>query len=200
MKRLKRNITIPIKDKLCLVGCAWLVLLAGVLDTAMVEANSRAVLEQAEAPASVTITQKERLSPLSETPVVVEIESVDTPEYLANVPLDRGLKTAILDACEENGVPVSIALAVIEVESNFDPEADNGLCVGLMQLNTKYYPKEMTPEENIAAGVAHLAGQIERYGVDIPAALRSYNRGYDDGDRTYAYTVLAAAEKWENAD
>ena len=43
-----------------------------------------------------------------------------------------------------------------------------------------------------------MAGQIERYDGDIQAALRAYNKGYDDGDRRYARAVLDASEKWGN--
>ena len=81
-------------------------------------------------------------------------------------------------------------------ESRFDPEAGNDISYGLMGLNKKYYPSDITPSENIQAGVAHLAGQIERYDGDIQAALRAYNKGYDDGDRRYARDVLEASEKW----
>lgn len=67
-----------------------------------------------------------------------------------------------------------------------------------MGLNKKYYPSDLTPAENIWAGVAQMAGQIERYDGDIQAALRAYNKGYDDGDRRYARAVLDASEKWGN--
>lgn len=119
-----------------------------------------------------------------------------TASYDEAIPLSRELQEALREACEEHNVPLCLALGLIEVESSFDPDANNGVSVGLMQLNTRYYPSDLTPEENIRAGVAHLAWQIERYGGDIQAALRAYNRGFDDGDRQYSSAVLNASEKW----
>lgn len=112
------------------------------------------------------------------------------------IPLSPELQTVLRDACDEHGVAMCTALGVIWAESRFDPEADSGISYGLMGLNKKYYPSDLTPADNIRAGVAHLAGQIERYDGDIQAALRSYNKGWDDGDRVYARTVLDASEKW----
>lgn len=89
-----------------------------------------------------------------------------------------------------------LVLGVIHEESRFDAYAENKYSYGLMGLNKKYYPDNLTPEGNIQMGVAHLATQIERYDGDIQAALRAYNKGWDDGDRRYAEAVLNASEKW----
>jgi len=181
---------------MCLLGCAGLIVLAGCLDTAMVESDRRAV-EAAQTEA--VLEYPERLDLLAEMPITAVQETAEAIPGPGDIPLSPSLQEALLTACEANGVPVPLTLGLMEVESGFDPEADNGVCYGLCQLNRRYYPADLTPAENIAAGVAHLAGQIERYGGDVPAALRAYNRGFDDGDRTYAYAVLAAAEMWEEA-
>ena len=121
---------------------------------------------------------------------------LETDSYREDVPLDQELQTALREACEENGVPVALALGLIETESRFDPAADNGLCYGLCQLNRRYYSDGLSPEENIRAGVAHLGELLVRH-EDPAAALTAYNAGHDTGSRTYANAVLGAAEKWK---
>lgn len=117
--------------------------------------------------------------------------------YREDVPLDRELQAALREACEEHDVPVSLALGLIEEESHVQPGVVSGKgAYGLCQLNPKYFPADLTPAENIAAGVAYLGELLERHG-DTAAALRAYNLGYDDGDRVFSDAVLAAAERWE---
>jgi soluble lytic murein transglycosylase-like protein len=73
--------------------------------------------------------------------------------------------------------------AVIQVESNFDPS-----CVsrkgarGLMQLMPgtarRYNVNRIhDPEENIRAGVHHLADLLEMFYDDLPRSLAAYNAG-----------------------
>ena len=111
--------------------------------------------------------------------------------------MDRELQAVLRAACEESGVPDALALGLFPAESQF--QLDVVSCkgaYGLCQLNPKYFPRELTPAENIAAGVGYLGELLERHG-DTASALRAYNLGYDDGDRKFADAVLAAAEKWE---
>lgn len=68
-------------------------------------------------------------------------ESASTPEpdkpiYNPAIPLSEDLQYVLRDVCEEDNVELALALGVIEVESNFDPSADSGLCYSLMQLNS----------------------------------------------------------------
>lgn len=113
-----------------------------------------------------------------------------------DVPLSADLQAALLTICEENGVDPLLALGLIETESGFkvdivSPWGDYGLC----QLNKAYFRTDMTPEENMAAGIGLLATNIRRYG-NVEAALTAYNRGHDDGSRWYARVVLAKAAAW----
>lgn len=195
MKKRTDILTLSQTDKLCLVA------LAGVLITTTLfyELTDGAALRAAEADKPpveiVAITP-----PIDCTPIVEAVEAAIEPAqndpYDETIPLSRELQSVLREACEEYGVAPCDALGVIWAESRFDADADSGISYGLMGLNKKYYPDDLTPEENIRAGVSHLAGQIERYNGDIQAALRGYNRGYDDGDRRYARRVLAASEKW----
>lgn len=128
-------------------------------------------------------------------------EALPTPTpapdpYDPAIPLSVELQAVLREACAEHGVPVELALSVIQVESNFQPEAVSPEgCYGLMQLNPKYFPAGLSPEDNLRAGIGHLGRLLERYG-DVAAALTAYNAGYDTGGRTYAGAVLAAAEWW----
>ena len=83
------------------------------------------------------------------------------------------------------------------MESNFQADIVNatGDCYGLCQLNVRYFPSGLPPEENIDHGLAYLREQIDRYG-GLEAGLQAYHDGYDTGARWYAKAVLAAAEKW----
>jgi len=125
------------------------------------------------------------------------IRQEKTELWRSDVPLTAELQTALLAVCSERGVDPLLALGLIETESNFQtdivsPWGDYGLC----QLNCLYFDSaNMTPAENMAAGVGLLAANIERYGT-VEAALTAYNRGHDDGTRFYAATVLRNAAKW----
>lgn len=121
----------------------------------------------------------------------------DKPAYNPAVPLPEDLQVILWTACEKNGADPALALGVIEVESGFDPGASNGLCYGLMQLNRKYFPGDLTPGENIRYGVEYLGRLLARYDT-VEAALTAYNAGHDTGSRAYANTVLTAAERWRD--
>lgn len=125
-----------------------------------------------------------------------EITPPATELLWAEVPLTAELQETLRALCDQNDIPYHLALGLIETESSFDPDADNGLCYGLMQLNRDYFPADLSPAENIRAGIEYLADQLGRYET-VEAALCGYNAGHDTGARDYANAVLAAAERWE---
>ncbi len=115
----------------------------------------------------------------------------------ADVPLSVELQEALAIACTENGVPLHVGLGLIETESSFNADAVSSVgCYGLCQLNPVYFPADLSPAENIRAGMEYLGYQLDRYDGDMAAALTAYNAGHDTGARGYATTVLEAAEKW----
>ena len=128
-----------------------------------------------------------------------EKEPEDTPSMTEtlweDVPLTAELQEIFKILCDQNNIPYHLALGLIETESSFDPDADNGLCYGLMQLNRDYFPDGLSPEENIQYGIEYLAYQMERYDT-VEAALTAYNAGHDTGSRSYANKVLEKAEAW----
>lgn len=113
-----------------------------------------------------------------------------------DVPLSAELQKSLLKVCDETGVDPLLALGLIETESGFQPDIVSPWGdYGLMQLNHNYFPTDVTPEENMRMGLKLLASNIERYGT-VDAALTAYNRGHDDGTRSYAGVVLRNAAKW----
>lgn len=134
-------------------------------------------------------------------PEIEEDEPADeqqaAPEkWREDVPLSAELQTALLAICEEEGVDPLLALGLIEAESGFQTDivsstGDYGLC----QLSHYYFPTDLSPTENMRAGINLLGQNLRKYG-NTAAALTAYNRGHDDGTRSYAAAVLAKAEAW----
>ena len=181
-------------DKLLLVALAGCFLAPNLAVWAMDTAAIRAAEEDKPKFEVVAI-----VPPADCTPLVAAMEAMKEDSYGEDIPLSRELQAVLRESCEVNGVALCDALGLIEVESGFQVDAvSREGCFGLFQLNPKYYPSDLTPAENIQAGVANLASQIKRYDGDIQAALRAYNKGYDDGYRRYARAVLDASEKWRN--
>lgn len=181
------------RDKRCFAALAALWLVAGLLGEAL--DGGEAPASQPEDKPPVEITWE---APLNQPRLLEAITlQLEPGHYREDVPLARELQAALWEACEESGVPVSLALGLIQEESHFQVNAVSSKgAYGLCQLNPKYFPEDLTPAENIAAGVAWLGELLERHG-DTAAALRAYNLGWDDGDRVFADAVLAAAERWE---
>ena len=157
-------------------------------------------LTQVERPPVIVRVDPVHLAAPSPEPVVPIPEPTQTPEpqwpYNPDIPLTVELQAALYAACEEHDVPVTLALGLIQVESGFDVDAvsDRG-CYGLMQLNPKYFPADLSPADNLWAGITWLSCLLEQY-EDTGAVLTSYNAGYDTGDRAFAEAVMAEAEYW----
>ncbi len=94
----------------------------------------------------------------------------------------------IRKAASKHGVPINIAKAVVEVESNFNPRARGRAGeVGLMQIKPatargigyRGSTKALyDPETNIEWGMKYLAGAHERAGGDLCGTILRYNAGH----------------------
>ena len=147
-----------------------------------------------------TITQTVEV-PVYETVVLSTDESelpTDTSDvFLYDVPLSDSLQRYLYEICADEGVPVTLVLAMIEYESGFDPEAVSQTDdYGLMQINAvnhEWLNEEyrcadmMNPYQNVFCGVSIISSYIERYDGDLTKALMAYNMG-DSG----------AQEAWSN--
>ncbi len=94
----------------------------------------------------------------------------------------------IRKAAKKHGVPLSIAQAVVQVESNFNPKARGSAGeVGLMQIKPAtarglgYRGSTQAlydPETNLEWGMRYLAGAHQRAGGDVCGTILRYNAGH----------------------
>lgn len=84
---------------------------------------------------------------------------------------------------QQFGVPVSLANALIRVESNYQADAVSPKgAMGLMQLmpaTARQYAVDnpFDPEQNLTAGLQHLKGLLDRFPNKTSSALAAYNAG-----------------------
>lgn len=109
---------------------------------------------------------------------------------------------------EINGVRPEVVLAIIDRESNFQPDVTNpdSGCAGLMQLapctldwlenetGCRYDPYD--PFQNIAGGVYLLGWLYDRYDGDEPMALLAYAEGYGGAERMVSEGINPA-DTWQ---
>lgn len=91
--------------------------------------------------------------------------------------------TAVERAAGEHGVSPALLVAMMRVESAFDPEAVSPKgAVGLMQLmpttaDLLSVEDPTDPEQNIAGGAEWLRHMLDRFDGDLDLALAAYNAG-----------------------
>lgn len=134
------------------------------------------------------------------------------------IPLPYDLQDIMRTACKEYGCPYPLALAVAEVESNFDAAAVGAVGeVGIMQLNpgpqnTYWINLEAetgedptTPAGNIICGAYLLGTHMANYG-EPEKALMAYNMGPGGAAQAwaagitsteYSAKVMEAMDRWE---
>lgn len=198
MNRLTDRPPLTQTDKLCMAAFAGVFLTANlavwVMDCAAYRAAG-AVTGVDKPPVAAIVTEV----PIDCTRLIEAAEAFRADPYNPAIPLARDLQKALREACEAHTVPVSLALGLIQVESSFDPEAVSpGGDYGLCQLNPRYFPSNLTPAENLQAGVGYLGKLLEQYDGDIGAALTAYNAGHDTGSRSYSNLILNAEKRWRD--
>ena len=108
---------------------------------------------------------------------------------------------AAFRAARSVGLDPLLVLAVISVESRFNPIAESDMgAKGLMQIIPKYHPAKLAavggeaavwdPEANIAVGARILQEYVYRTGT-LEAGLQFYNGAFGDSSAQYAKKVLA---------
>lgn len=116
---------------------------------------------------------------------------------------------AVLKEAGSHGIDPVLVLAVIAVESRFNPVAasEQG-ALGLMQVVPRFHMDKLAalgvtallrPDANIAVGVRILKDAIRRGGADVAAGLQYYNGAVDDDTRAYANRVLDEQRRLERA-
>ncbi|OHD11385.1 MAG: hypothetical protein A2Z96_03260 [Spirochaetes bacterium GWB1_48_6] len=126
---------------------------------------------------------------------------------------DSLVTKAILQACDTNDVPPSLAFALVSTESEFNPKAlgynSNSRDYGLFQLNSRTYPK-LKPEQafnpfvNAQYGASHLRASLEM-STNPAEALAIYNAGpkrvqqglIPHSTRTYVKKIISLKNEYE---
>ncbi len=172
---------------------AWLVVLAALLAAVAKSSSKRDDwVEDAEyTPLPVQTIP----APAQETPPEEPGEVPPVPNPW-EVPLFDSEMRAVYEKCQEWHMAPELALALIGVESGYHRDAHNGKCWGLCQLHERYFPgaAQMTPEENIRAGLEYLGSLLDE-ADDLETALTCYRWGRDTGNREYAKKVLDRLEE-----
>ena len=131
------------------------------------------------------------------------LEKSKTPEVIYyDVPLDHDTQDLLRQACEESGVDIVVALAVISRETDFrNISGDNGNAYGYFQIWPKWHYDRMErlgvtdlndPLGNFRVGCDFLAELLEKY--PLTDALTWYNSG-KPGNSAYARSVIRRMEK-----
>lgn len=139
--------------------------------------------------------------------------------YLSElVPLDDNEQFCLNTWCKQYGVPYTLALAMIQTESSFNPNAVNktGTCFSYMQINAcneAWLKRDLgissvkNPLDNLRSGVYMIGGYIRKY-EDLSMALMAYNSGeggakakFAQGIYETAYTrkILGLKTEWDEA-
>ena len=136
--------------------------------------------------------------------------------FLFDIPLSDSLQRYIYEVCADEGVPVTLVLAMIEHESRFNPEVVSSTDdYGLMQINEVNHEwleedfrcaDMLNPYQNVFCGIKIIAKYIEKYEDDYGKALMAYNMG-DYGARkawqngvtstNYSTSILELMQKYE---
>ena len=123
---------------------------------------------------------------------------------IAEVATER-MVGAAYRAAGEVGLDPLLVLAVISVESRFNPIAESVMgAKGLMQIIPKYHPAKVAlaggeaalwdPESNIELGARILQEYVYRTGT-LQGGLQFYNGAFADASAQYARKVLAERER-----
>lgn len=153
-----------------------------------------------------SITVGETPEAVEPTPEIVILPTA-TPEPTPYVPvksalgLSEDLEGFIEQAAEYYNLPSDLVRAVIWVESRGVTTADNGLCVGLMQLNRDYADTFMQatgalnitePRYNIVCGCWWLSELLEWADGEEDLALMAYNLGQSKARKNWNNGVVTS--------
>ena len=140
---------------------------------------------------------------------------IDEPIYY-DCPLDHELQDYIREMCAEKGIPMSLVIAQIEVESSFRLHLISGTNdYGLMQINKvnhEWLSEQygitdfLDPYQSVFCGITILSQHYNQY-QQIERSLMAYNLGatgakrlWDKGiyETHYTRKIMKAMEVYEN--
>ena len=142
------------------------------------------------------------------TPTTEKLADFVARHYRVAREASRELVSAAFREGRRNGVDPLLILAVIAVESRFNPIAESAQgAVGLMQIVPRMHRDKadetgatsfLPARVNIAIGTRILRESIRRGGGEV-AGLQLYNGSSDDETRAYANRVQAERRRLEDA-
>lgn len=150
-------------------------------------------------------------------PVDIVLDELPEPETW-DVPLENDLQLFIASLCEEVSIEPELVLAMIEKESQWNPEAvgDGGNSLGLLQIQPRWHSGRMEkldcenlldPYDNVTVAIDILAEKMAA-GKGTEWALMAYNGGNAYANSLtaqgkvsdYAKQVLVRAEELKGDD
>ncbi len=154
--------------------------------------------------------------PLAEAEAEATVSIPERVEPIYDVPLEPKLQAYIKELCDNYNVDMSLVIAIIGQESNYNPAmvGDNGNSIGLMQIQPQHHQTRMDrlgvtdlldPYQNVTVGINLLAELLaEEKGFEW--AVTAYNAGTNAADynqtigitNEYAESVLMLREEIKN--
>lgn len=176
---------------IAIIVAATLLLLL-ILDEVTAQRGGEITVDKPSAPAEETLPSLEAQGPAA-------AEAVKAKYF--DVPMDRELQDMLRAACEESGIDMELALAVISRESSYtNATGDGGESAGYMQVQEKWHAERMErlgvedlrdPAGNFRVGCDFIAELLAKY--PKAEALTFYNSG-TVGVSEYALDVMAREE------
>lgn len=117
-------------------------------------------------------------------------------------PTPAELDALIEETARRHGVDVELVRAVVQVESNFDPEAVSPKgAMGLMQLMPATARRlnvddPFDPGQNVEGGVRHLRRLLDAYRGDLELSLAAYNAGETAVERNRGVPPYAETQNY----
>ena len=138
--------------------------------------------------------------PVSDPAQPILVKYLSRRFFVATAASER-MVAAAFRAAREVGLDPLLVLAVISIESRFNPIAESVMgAKGLMQIIPRYHPVKLAavggeaavwdPESNIVVGARILQEYVYRTGT-LEAGLQFYNGAFGDSSAQYAQKVLA---------
>ena len=134
------------------------------------------------------------------------VAAVVSKRYRVSLEATRPLVGAAFQEGARIGIDPLLIVAVIAIESRFNPIAQSdGGAMGLMQIIPRYHADKLAsvdavldPPKNIELGARVLKEYIKRGGTEI-AGLQLYNGNIDDESNAYASRVLGEKQRLKDA-
>ena len=188
------------KDKIVLGIAVAIILIYLMISCALDKrAEQKITLPIQEITTVVEISEPKMAAKLKPERTVMP-ESAEVVYY--EIPLDHETQDLLRQACEESGVDMVLALAVISRETDFrNLNGDNGNAYGYFQVWPKWHYERMErlgvtdlsdPLSNFRVGCDFLAELLRTY--PLIDALTWYNSG-KPGDSAYARNVIERMEE-----